>query len=44
MVKGILADKERFLRELKQILAPYQDATGLVTFQATSWGVEYRCV
>ena len=40
--EGILADKERFVLELRQILAPYQDAAGLITFQAISWAVEYR--
>ncbi len=42
LVEGILADKERFVLELRQILAPYQDAAGLITFQAISWAVEYR--
>ena len=43
LAQGILADKEQFLLDLRQILAPYQDAAGLITFRATSWGVEYRC-
>ncbi len=30
--EGILADQERFLLELRQILAPYQDAAGIITF------------
>lgn len=42
LVEGILADKERFMRELRQILAPYQDASGVIAFRGISWGVEYR--
>ena len=40
--QGILADRERFIRDLKQILAPHKDSAGLITFRAVSWGVEYR--
>ena len=43
LAEGILADKERFLLELRQILAPYQDAAGIITFAGISWAVEYRC-
>ena len=42
LAEGILADQERFLLELKQILAPYQDAAGIITFGGISWAVEYR--
>jgi SAM-dependent methyltransferase len=43
LAQGILADQERFLRELRQILAPYQDAAGVITLGGISWAVEYRC-
>jgi SAM-dependent methyltransferase len=39
----ILADQDRFVRELNEILAPHQDASGWITFEALSWGIEYRC-
>ena len=39
---GILADQERFIRDLKKILAPHKDEHGNISFQAMSWGVEYR--
>jgi SAM-dependent methyltransferase len=43
LVRQILADPDRFVRELNGILAPYQDASGVITFEALSWGIEYRC-
>jgi SAM-dependent methyltransferase len=42
LVQGILADQERFVQELKKILAPHKDEHGNISFQAMSWGVEYR--
>jgi SAM-dependent methyltransferase len=42
LMEGILADDERFVAELNRILAPHQDAAGLITFETTSWGAEYR--
>jgi SAM-dependent methyltransferase len=39
---AILADQERFMRDLEEILAPYRDANGLITYRSTSWGVVYR--
>lgn len=41
--KGSSRTKSRFLLELRQILAPYQDAAGVITLGGISWGVEYRC-
>ena len=43
LVRQILADPDRFVRELNRIFAPYQDASGVITFEALSWGIEYRC-
>ena len=43
LAKQILADQDRFVRELNEILAPYRDASGFITFEAQSWSMEYRC-
>jgi hypothetical protein len=42
MKQRILADRERFMRELKKILAPHRDTNGLITYRGTSWGFVYR--
>jgi SAM-dependent methyltransferase len=42
MKQGILADRERFMRELEQLLAPHRDANGFITYRGTTWGFVYR--
>ena len=43
LITQILADQDRFVRQLNEILEPHQDASGFITFEAQSWGTEYRC-